>query len=99
MPTSPAEQAAQQRARAHAGGGRRRPHPRMPSTAGYMFVAGTLSLILFWFIWVLLRSESDEAPWLPAGLAAGFVILIAAFARGATRPASAAPITSSISRV
>ncbi len=91
MPTSPAEQAAQQRARAQAGAPRRRPHaqPRMPSTAGYMFVAGTLSLLLFWVIWVLLRSENDDAPWLPAGLGAGLVILIAA----------PAPITSSISRV
>jgi hypothetical protein len=53
----------------------------MPSTAGYMFVAGTLSLALFWVIWVLLRSETDEAPWLPAGLAAGLVILLAAGAR------------------
>src|ERR1044072_956068 len=69
FPTSPAEQAAQQRARTQAGGGRRRAHahPRMPSTAGYMFVAGSLSLILFWIIWVLLRSENDEAPWIPAG--------------------------------
>lgn len=83
MPTSPAEQAAQQRARTHAGVGRRRAHvqPRMPSTAGYMFVAGSLSLALFWIIWVLLRSENDEAPWIPAGLAAGFVILLAAAAR------------------
>ena len=53
----------------------------MPSTAGYMLVAGTLSLVLFWIIWVLLRSENDEAPWIPAGLAAGFVILLAAGAR------------------
>ncbi len=63
MPTSPAEQAAQQqRARAGAAGGRRRAHPRMPSTAGYMFVAGSLSIALFWVIWVLLRTEGDEAP-------------------------------------
>ncbi|MBV9927914.1 MAG: hypothetical protein JOZ96_23035 [Acidobacteria bacterium] len=84
MPTSPAEQAAQQqRARANAGGGRRRPrgNPRMPSTAGYMFVAGSLSVALFWIVWALLRSDGDEAPWIPAGLAAGFVILFAAFAR------------------
>jgi hypothetical protein len=81
LPTSPAEQAAQQRARNHASGGRRRPQPRMPSTAGYMFVAGGLALALFWVIWMLLRSDGDEAPWIPAGLAAGFVILFAAAAR------------------
>ncbi len=53
----------------------------MPSTAGYMFAAGGLSLALFWVIWMLLRSDGDEAPWIPAGLAAGFVILFAAAAR------------------
>ncbi|HEX8556930.1 MAG TPA: hypothetical protein VF668_02450 [Pyrinomonadaceae bacterium] len=82
MPTRPAEQAApQRRGRVPAAGARRRPHPRMPSTAGYMFAAGSLSLLLFWLIWMLLRSEGDEAPWIPAGLAAGFVILFAAAAR------------------
>ncbi|MCA1621689.1 MAG: hypothetical protein LC795_20945 [Acidobacteria bacterium] len=84
MPTRPAEQAAQRRrARGPAAGARRRPHqhPRMPSTAGYMFAAGGLSLALFWLIWMLLRSDGDEAPWIPAGLAAGFVILCAAAAR------------------
>jgi hypothetical protein len=53
----------------------------MPSTAGYMAVAGGLALALFWVIWWLLRSDGEEAPWLPAGLAAGFVILAAAAAR------------------
>jgi tetratricopeptide (TPR) repeat protein len=53
----------------------------MPSTAGYMFAAGGLALALFWVIWMLLRSDGDEAPWIPAGLAAGFVILFAAAAR------------------
>lgn len=53
----------------------------MPSTVGYMAVAGALSLALFWGIWLLLRSDGDEAPWIPAGLSAGFVILIAAAAR------------------
>jgi len=53
----------------------------MPSTVGYMAVAGGLSLALFWAIWLLLRSDGDEAPWIPAGLAAGFVILVAAAAR------------------
>lgn len=53
----------------------------MPSTAGYMAVAGGLAIALFWVIWFLLRSNEEEAPWLPAGLAAGFVILAAAAAR------------------
>jgi hypothetical protein len=82
--TRSAEQTAQN-ARAHTQSGafRRRghPQPRMPSTAGYMAVAGGLSLALFWAIWLLLHTDGDEAPWIPAGLAAGFVILIAAAAR------------------
>ena len=53
----------------------------MPSTVGYMVVAGSLSLALFCGIWWLLRSDGDESPWIPAGLSAGFVILIAAAAR------------------
>ena len=81
LPTRPAEHAtAQHGARAHARR-RTRPQPRMPSTAGYMAVAGGLALALFWAIWWVLRSDGEEAPWLPAGLAAGFVILAAAAAR------------------
>jgi hypothetical protein len=54
----------------------------MPSTAGYMFAAGGLSLALFLAIWMLLRWDGGEdAPWVPAGVAAGFVILVAAAAR------------------
>ncbi len=56
-------------------------HPRMPSTVGYMVAAGGLSFGLFLVIWFVLRADGDEAPWIPAGLAAGFVILIAAAAR------------------
>lgn len=53
----------------------------MPSTAGYMAVAGGLAVAIFWAVWFLLRSNEEEAPWLPAGLTAGFVILAAAAAR------------------
>lgn len=53
----------------------------MPSTVGYMVAAGGLSFGLFLVIWFVLRADGDEAPWIPAGLAAGFVILIAAAAR------------------
>jgi tetratricopeptide (TPR) repeat protein len=53
----------------------------MPSTAGYMIAAAGLSFLLFALIWLLLRAEGDEAPWVPAGLAAGLVILVAAAAR------------------
>lgn len=53
----------------------------MPSTAGYMVVSAGLSFALFLLIWFWLRADGDEAPWIPAGLAAGFVVLIAAAAR------------------
>lgn len=53
----------------------------MPSTVGYMAVAGGLAVALFCCIWYLLRSDGDDTPWLPAGLAAGFVMLVAAAAR------------------
>jgi hypothetical protein len=53
----------------------------MPSTVGYMLAAVGLSLALFLSIWFILRGEGEDAPWLPAGLAAGFVILVAAAAR------------------
>lgn len=53
----------------------------MPSTAGYMIISGGLSFALFLLIWFWLRADGDEAPWIPAGLAAGFVVLIAAAAR------------------
>jgi tetratricopeptide (TPR) repeat protein len=53
----------------------------MPSTVGYMLVSGGLSFALFLLIWFWLRADGDEAPWIPAGLAAGFVVLIAAAAR------------------
>lgn len=46
-----------------------------------MAVAGGLAIAIFWLIWWLLRSDGEEAPWLPAGLTAGFVILAAAAAR------------------
>jgi hypothetical protein len=54
---------------------------RMPSTAGYMLVSGGISVAVFIALWSLLRAGDDEAPWLPAGLAAGIVMLIAAAAR------------------
>lgn len=63
------------------GNTRGKSHPRMPSTVGYMLAALGLSLAIFIGIWLLLQAEGEEAPWIPAGLAAGFVVLIAAAAR------------------
>lgn len=77
MPTRSAEHVAARHAP------RRRGHasPRLPSTAGYMLFSGGLTFALFLLIWFWLRAGGDEAPWLPAGLAAGCVVLLAAAGR------------------
>jgi tetratricopeptide (TPR) repeat protein len=48
----------------------------MPSSAGYLIVAVTVAIVLFAALWWILLSGGDEAPWVPAGLAAGVVLLI-----------------------
>jgi hypothetical protein len=60
---------------------RHQPRPRMPSTSGYMLVAGLTAAALFFVLWWMLHSSSDDTPWLPAGLAASVVMLVAAAAR------------------
>ena len=53
----------------------------MPSSTGYLAVAIILSAGLFFLLWWLLVRGGDEAPWLPAGLAASVVLLVALSAR------------------
>ena len=55
--------------------------PRMPSTSGYMAAAGATAAALFFVLWWMLHNSGDEAPWVPAGLAASVVMLVAAAAR------------------
>jgi hypothetical protein len=57
------------------------PRPRMPSTYGYMIAAGVTAVALFFVLWWMLHSSGDEVPWLPAGLAASVVMVVAAAAR------------------
>lgn len=54
---------------------------RMPSSTGYLICAIVLALGLFFGLWWILVSSGDEAPWLPAGLAASVVLLVALSAR------------------
>lgn len=54
---------------------------RLPSTSGYMLVAGMTAGALFFVLWWMLQVSGDELPWLPAGLAATVVMLVAAAAR------------------
>ncbi len=53
----------------------------MPSSAGYLAVAIVIAAGLFFGLWWLLVRSGDEAPWLPAGLAASVVLLVAFSAR------------------
>lgn len=54
---------------------------RMPSSTGYLISAIVVSVALFFGLWWILVSGGDEAPWLPAGLAASVVLLVALSAR------------------
>ena len=60
---------------------RRAPRARMPSSFGYLFAAFVAALFLFFGLWWTLVSGGDEAPWIPAGLAASVVLLVALSAR------------------
>ena len=53
----------------------------MPSSTGYLITAIVIALGLFFGLWWILVSVGDEAPWLPAGLAASVVLLVALSAR------------------
>jgi hypothetical protein len=53
----------------------------MPSSTGYLIGAIVLAVGLFFGLWWILVSGGDEAPWLPAGLVASVVLLVALSAR------------------
>lgn len=53
----------------------------MPSSAGYLAAAIVIAVGLFFLLWWMLVRSGDEAPWLPAGLAASVVLLVALSAR------------------
>ena len=53
----------------------------MPSSAGYVIIAGMIAIVLFFGLWWMFVSIGDEAPWVPAGLAASVVLLVALSAR------------------
>ncbi|HEV7472776.1 MAG TPA: hypothetical protein VGN90_01935, partial [Pyrinomonadaceae bacterium] len=60
---------------------RRAPRTRMPSSFGYLMAAFVAAIALFLGLWYMLVSGGDEAPWIPAGLAASVVLLVALSAR------------------
>jgi hypothetical protein len=53
----------------------------MPSSTGYLITAFAAAVGLFFGLWWMFLSGGDEAPWIPAGLAASVVLLVALSAR------------------
>lgn len=53
----------------------------MPSSTGYLIGAIIAAASLFFALWWMFVSGGDEAPWIPAGLAASVVLLVALSAR------------------
>jgi hypothetical protein len=53
----------------------------MPSSSGYLVAAAAAAAALFFVLWWMLMSGGEEAPWVPAGLAASVVMLVAVSAR------------------
>jgi tetratricopeptide (TPR) repeat protein len=53
----------------------------MPSSFGYLLAAFVAAIALFFGLWWTLVSGGDDAPWIPAGLAAMVVLLVALSAR------------------
>lgn len=60
---------------------RRGPRAKMPSSAGYLLGAFVAAIALFLALWWILINGGDEAPWIPAGLAASVVLLVVLSAR------------------
>src|SRR5438128_12435612 len=58
---------------------RRHSVTRKSSASGYMVAATAAAFALFFLLWWMLQSE--DTPWVPAGLAASVVMLVAASAR------------------
>ena len=75
--------ASRQHVRRRAGAPGRAPHgygarrPPSLSTAGYLIAAGFVAAALFFLLWWMLKDSLDEAPWVPAGLAASVVMVVA----------------------
>src|ERR1051325_226651 len=62
-------------------GQKRGARARMPSTMGYMAAAGLTAAALFFVLLGMLNSGGEDAAWVPAGLAASVVMMVAVAAR------------------
>ena len=85
MPNNSADQFFPRNQRTHSRSaddlGQRPARGRMPSSTGYLTIAIIVAAGLFFGLWWVLVRGGDEAPWLPAGLAASVVLLVALSAR------------------
>lgn len=54
---------------------------RYPSASTYIAVVASAAVALFFLVWFILHAGGDEAPWIPAGLAASIAFLVALAAR------------------
>ena len=53
----------------------------MLSAAGYLLTTAVLAALTFTGVWWMFGTAGDEAPWLPASVAASFVVLVSVAAR------------------
>src|SRR4029078_6195217 len=60
---------------------RRAARAKRPSSTGYLLGALVAAVALFLALWWMLLGGGDEAPWIPAGLAASVVLLVVLSAR------------------
>jgi tetratricopeptide (TPR) repeat protein len=60
---------------------RRASRAKRPSSTGYLLSALVAAIALFLALWWMLISGGDDSPWIPAGLAASVVLLVALSAR------------------
>ncbi|HEY6188491.1 MAG TPA: hypothetical protein VIW80_12620 [Pyrinomonadaceae bacterium] len=85
MPSNSADQVwnrtTRQRQPAGMVGQKRGARARMPSTMGYMAAAGLTATALFFVLLGMLHSSGEDAAWVPAGLAASVVMMVAIAAR------------------
>lgn len=54
---------------------------RMPNASSYILMSGAAASALFFMLWWMLHNGADDTPWVPAGLAASVVMLVAVGAR------------------
>lgn len=55
---------------------RRKSRARPPSSAGYLILAVTIAITMFFALWWMMVSAGDESAWVPAGLVSSVILLV-----------------------